>query len=154
MSGYNEALMRRAAAEVDQFVVGAAAYFIEQVVTLNNEGGDSAPPAPIDTQNLRGSLRVTVGSPSGEAGEARPYHGGSYPLTRPAEARRVLQLGGFNLGDVVWARWIAPYANIIDGGRRTDRNGRPIGSLQAPDGWVAQGIAVALLRLSRWRYRP
>lgn len=154
IAGSNTATMRRAAAQVEQFVIAGAAYVMEQLVELNNEGGDNAPPAPIDTQNLRGSLRITVGTPSREKGEARPVRGGDYPLTTRREARMAIQNGGFAVGDTLWARWTAPYANIIDGGRRPDKNGRMIGSEQAPDGWVEQGAEAAMVRLQHWKWRP
>jgi hypothetical protein len=152
VAGYNEAIMRDAANAVEQFVIAGASFLIEQIVELNNEGGDGAPPAPVDTRQLRGSLRITVGEPSSEQGERRPVRGGAYPLTSARDARRSLQLAGLTVGDVIWGRWIAPYANIIEEGRRPDRNGRMIGSEQAPDGWVHLGIDVAVARLSHWTW--
>lgn len=150
----NASTMQLAAAHVEQFVIAGAAHFMEQLVELNNEGGDGAPPAPIDTGNLRGSMRVTVASPSREKGVARPVRGEDYPLTNRRDARQAIQLGGFKVGDTLWARWIAPYANIIDGGRRPSSRGWMIGSNQAPEGWVEQCAEVALARLQHWTWRP
>lgn len=144
--------MLRVVGQVEAFVLAGAAQLAEDLVDVNNRGGDGAPAAPKDTGNLRGSLRLTVGTPSGEVGEARPKRATAYPLTTGRDARRAIQLGGFAIGDVLWFRWIAPYANIIDAGRGVDQNGRPIGSEQAPDGWVEQGADVAIARLTRWRW--
>jgi hypothetical protein len=152
VSTENRAIMEQAVAHVEQFVLAGAAYAAEQLVELNNSGGDGAPPAPKNTGNLRGSLRLTVNTPSAEVGVSRPSRGGSYPLTTSRDARRAIQLGGFQIGDVLWFRWIAPYANIIDLGRGVDKNGRPIGSDQAPDGWVQPDVDVTVARLSRWRW--
>lgn len=144
--------MLAAAARLEQFVVAGTAFLGSTIVQLNNVGGEGAPPAPKATGNLRGSVRVTVGSPSTEEGVARPTHGSSYPLTTEKDVRRAMQLAGFSVGDVLWERWIAPYAAIIEGGRTVDKNGRPIGSEQAPDGWINKDIDVALARLGNWRW--
>jgi hypothetical protein len=148
----NVDVMLQAALKVEEFVIAGTAFLGAQIVELNNVGGDGAPPAPKDTGNLRGSVRLTVGTPSAEEGVARPARGGSYPLTTEKDVRRAMQLGGFSIGDTLWERWIAPYASIIEAGRTVDKNGRPIGSEQAPEGWVNKGIDVALARLANWKW--
>jgi hypothetical protein len=118
------------------------------VVELNNEGGDGAPPAPIDKGELRGSPRVTTGAPSQEQSSETP----PYPLTRPSDVARAVQLGGFDLGDTLYVTWIAAHAAIIEGGRRRDKRGRMIGSEQAPDGFLWPAVETQLSRMDRWRY--
>lgn len=152
MSTTNADLMMKAAMRMEDFVVAGTAFLAAQIVDANNNGTDGAPPAPKDTGNLRGSVRVTAGTPSTEEGERRPKHGGDYPLTTETDIRRAMQLAGFSLGDTLWERWIAPYGNIIEAGRTVDKNGRAIGSEQAPDGWVHLGIDVALARLASWKW--
>lgn len=148
----NAEIMMRAAMRLEDFVVAGTAFLASQIVDVNNNGADGAPPAPKDTGNLRGSVRVTAGAPSSEEGVRRPKHSESYPLTTEADVRRAMQLAGFSVGDILWERWVAPYANIIEGGRTVDKNGRPIGSLKAPDGWVHLAIDVGLARLEHWKW--
>lgn len=149
MPGRNVREMARMAAGVEAFVQAGAIHFVQGVVQLNNEGGGGAPPAPVDKHELRGSPRVTINSPSRERPAAPPL-----ALLTHADVARSIQLGGFDLGDVIWVAWIAEHANIIEPGRRPDRTGRMIGSLQAPDGWVWPAIETMLVRIRRWRYQP
>lgn len=146
--GPNEREMQRAAAANEAFVVAGALHFMRGVLELSNAGGEGAPPAPIDTGELRGSPRVTVNSPSRE----QSPKSGPYPLFAVADLNRAVQLGGFGLGDILWASWIARHANIIEGGRRMGSHGRMIGSEQAPDGWVWPGVETQLSRMDRWSY--
>ena len=150
----NQDLMLRAAGDIEAFVIAGAAELAANIVDANNAGGGQATPAPIDTGQLRGGVRVTINEPSSEEGEARPSHARSYPLTSGKDVRKAIQLGGMQVGDTIWERWIAPYANIIEGGRTTDKNGREIGSLDAAEGWVWTCIDEAISRLDRWRYEP
>lgn len=152
MGDYNVTLMTQAADQIDRFIVAAATKVAVDIVMLNNDGGSGAVPAPKDTGQLRGSPRVTINESSSEQGERRPSRAKSYPLTGASDVRKAVQLGGMEMGDTLWISWIAPYANIIDGGRRPDKNGRMIGSEQAPDGWVAKGIEVAIERLQEWEW--
>jgi len=149
----NQEIMLRAASSVENFVLAGTIQLGVEIVNANNLGMDGAPPAPIDTGNLRGSLEISVGVPNADEGISNPrQHGGPFPLTTEADVRRAVQLGGFQIGDTLWERWTAPYANIIEKGRTVDKNGRPIGSEQAPDGWVHLGIDVAVARMAHWRY--
>lgn len=137
------------ASGIGAFVEGGAIFFVQGVVKLNNEGGGGAPPAPVDKHELRGSPRVTINSPS----RGRP---GTPPLAllSHADVARSIQIGGFELGDVIWTMWIAEHAKIIEEGRRPDSTGRMIGSNQAPDGWVLPAFETMLSRIRRWQYTP
>lgn len=147
--GPNELLMQRAAAQNEAVVVAGALAFARGVLELSNQGGEGAPPAPIDTGELRGSPRVTINSPSTETSKET----GPFPLFLVADLNRAVQLGGFGLGDILWLTWIARHANIIEGGRRMGSHGRMIGSEQAPDGWVWPGVETQVSRMDRWSYR-
>ena len=138
--------MRAAVAEIRQVPVAAAIAFGVGMVELTNTGGDGAPPAPIDTGELRSSPRATINSPSTET-SSRPYS-----LVQGSDVRRAAQLGGMTLGDNHYITWIAAHANIIEGGRRIGSHGRMLGSEQAPDGWVWPGVEVMSLRMDSWRY--
>lgn len=153
MANTNREIMLRAAESVEDFVVAGVIQLGVGIVNANNLGMDGAPAAPFDTGNLRGSVEVTVNTPNADEGIRNPrQHGGPFPLTTEADVRRGVQLGGFQLGDTLWERWTAPYAHIIDQGRTVDKNGRPIGSEQAPDGWVDLGIDAAVASMAHWRY--
>lgn len=147
--GPNEREMLRLMSGVESFVIAGAIEFARGVVELNNEGGDSAPPAPIDTGELRGSVRITIGQTSAEQSSESP----PYPLTRPSDVARAVQLGGFDLGDTLYETWIAAHATIIELGRQRDKNGRMIGSEQAPDGWLWPAVETQLSRMDSWRYK-
>jgi hypothetical protein len=139
--------MARATAAVHDFVIAGALAFARGVLELNNAGGDGAPPAPIDTRELRSSVRATVGSPSNESSG-----GGPYRVRRAGMINRAAQLGGFAVGDTFYLTWTAKHANIIEGGRRMGSHGRMLGSLQAPDGWVWPAVEVMLVRMDTWRH--
>lgn len=145
----NQVEMARMRAEIDRFVLAGALHFARGVLELNNAGGGGAPPAPIDTGELRGSPRVTVGHPSNEGPDSPPFR-----LTAVADLNRAAQLGGFAVGDTLYITWVAAHANIIEGGRRLGSHGRMLGSLQAPDGWVWPGVEVMLVRMDTWRHEP
>lgn len=145
----NQREMARAISDLEQFLLAATVEFAAGVVELSNRGGDGAPPAPIDRGELRGSVRVTARAPSSEESPPR----GPYPLTTEADVRRAVQLGGLGVRDVLWIRFIAAHANIIEGGRRVGSHGRMIGSEQAPDGWLWPGVEVQLVRMDRWSFR-
>lgn len=139
--------MRRMVSQVESFVVAGAVNFMQGVIELNNEGGEGAPAAPKDTGELRSSPRVTVNEPS------REESSGPGPLLTSAEVARSVQLGGFDIGDILYATWLARHANIIEGGRRLGRHGKMLGSEQAPKGWVWPAIETQMSRQDRWRFR-
>lgn len=141
--------MMRAAAEVDAFATAGAIALLQLIVKLNNEGGGGAPAAPIDTAELRGSPRLTVGASSAEGPGSPPFG-----LVSPADVAQAIQLGGFTLGDVVFLTWVAGHAAVIDAGRHVGSDGQLKGSLQAPDGWVAQDVDVAFAMMTQWRFDP
>ncbi len=138
--GVNLNEMLRMSGAIRQFGIAGAGEFARGVLELNNQGGDGAPPAPIDTGELRGSPRLTVNSPSNETSPAN----GPYPLTSPADAARAVQLGGFDLGDTLWIRWIAGHASLLETHKR---------SRQAPGGWVLPAIETQTSRQRRWKFR-
>lgn len=146
--GANYQLMLKASAGNEAFLTAGAIALVQDVVRITNEGGDGAPPAAIDTGELRGSPRVTINAPSAETSD------GPGPLTSPSDVSRAVQLGGFAIGDTIFARWIADHANIIEGGRRASATGGMIGSEQNPDGFLQPAIDVGVSRMDRWRYDP
>lgn len=135
------------AAEMGDFLLAGAIQLAVNVVEANNSG---QVPAPIDTGELRASVRPTVGTPSNEA----PDKSGSYSNVTEAEVRQAITFGAPSPGDTIWLTWIAAHAVIIAGGRRPDRNGRMIGSLQAPnESWVdPYCLDEALSKLDGWKY--
>lgn len=145
--GHNAALGERFKADLRHFVVAGAVHFVQEVVRRNNEGGEGAPAAPVDKHELRGSPVVTINQPSTDSPGTPPL-----PLLLPADVARAVQLGGFSLGDILWVKWLAEHALIIEGGRRRASNGRMIGSPQAPDGWVYPGIESTMSAMDRWKY--
>ena len=132
------------ATAIERFAVAGSIAYVQGVVETTNEGGGGAPPAPIDSGELRGSPRLTVNSPSSEV-SAPPF-----ALVKPSDIARAVQLGGFTLGDLLLLLFIAAHANIIEGGRRLGEDGRMLGSEQAPDGFLWPAIET---QQSRWRYR-
>ena len=144
----NAATMAAMSAEVDAFGVAAVIATAQTVVEYNNQGGPGAPPAPIDTGELRGSVRLTIGTPSSESPDSPPFS-----LVTYADIARAFQLGGFSLGDPVILSWIAEHAAIIDGGRRMGSRGM-LGSEQAPDGWVEQDAEAAAATMRSWKFNP
>lgn len=151
MPGANEAEMARLVAGIESFVTAGIVAFAQEMVELNNEGGDGAPPAPIDRGELRGSPRITVNAPS----EEDSPEDGPWPLLRHVDVARMVQVQGFSplRGDALYVTWIADHASIIEGGRRLGSHGRMLGSEQAPRGWIGLGIQVAAVRMEGWRYR-
>ncbi len=141
--------MMAAAAEVEAFATAAAIAFLQFVVEINNEGGGGAPPAPIDKGELRGSPRVTLNSPSSEGPDEAPFG-----LVTHADVARSIQLQGFSLADVIFLTWVAEHAAVIDAGRKVGSDGVLRGSLQAPQGWVAQDADVAAGMMAGWVYDP
>ncbi len=149
MPGSNVQAMQAMGTEVDDFSISGLMFVTQQVVELNNRGGGGAPPAPIDTGELRGSPRITFNAPSSEGPDLPPFS-----LVTHADVARSFQLQGFTLGDLIFVTWLAEHAAVIDAGRRVGSDGVMHGSLQAPDGWVEQDAEVAGSRLRQWKFRP
>lgn len=144
----NRAVAASIAAAIGDFLVAATIQLAVFVAEENNAG---AVPAPIDTGELRASLRATVGGFSSE----QPNTEGPFTNVSAAEIRQAAQLGALSPGDLFGLTWIADHAVIIEGGRRADKNGRMIGSNQAPDGWVDPlGIDAATAKMDTWKHRP
>jgi len=121
----NRKVAAQIASSIGDFLVAGATQLAWFVVDANNSG---SVPAPIDTGELRASVRPTVGTPSDE----EPDTQGPFQNLTEAELRQAVQLGAMSPGDTLWLSWIARHATIIAGGRRPDRNGPMIGSNQAP----------------------
>ncbi len=145
----NRLVAAQIASDVGDFLVAGTVQLAWFVVDANNQG---AVPAPIDTGELRASVRPTVGTPSTE----EPDTDGPFQNLTEAELRQAAQLGALSPGDTFWLSWIAGHAVIIAGGRRADKNGRMIGSLQAPtESWIDPfGLDEALSRMDQWKFQP
>ena len=77
-----------------------------------------------------------------------PRQAAFYPILGAVEVDGVLI--SWNPGDqLVWWNNV-PHAVILAGGRRPDRNGRMIGSIQAPDGWIEQSETEARAHMRGW----
>lgn len=145
-ANFNRELMLRASMDVDRFIVAAVEEIMQQIVRLTSRRGERAPGAPKDTGELRGSVRVTVGAVSEES----PVKTAFYPIIGEDEVRAAL--ASYQPGDVVWGRWIAKHAAIIEGGRRLSKRGFMIGSVQAPDGFLWIAIDEAWSIMARWKF--
>lgn len=151
--GSNAAIMAQAAASVRTFAEAGVRRFCHTLANASTMAQGRAPGAPVGTfgktsrqpGELRGSLRVTLDSPSTEEPTPRPYH----PI--PGDAEVDAALASWSLGRPIWFRWIAGHAHIIEGGRRPSSRGFMIGSDQAPDGFVWLARDEALADLDGWR---
>lgn len=139
----NSAEMERAISTVERFATEGVKAMIRRLVNTTTARQGVAPGAPVDTGELRGSVRVTVGAPSVEEPRQRTF----YPI--PDDAAVDAALVGYTLGDIIWLTWIAEHAASIDAGRRVV-GGRTYGSLQAPDGFVDLGIQESIAQMERW----
>ena len=146
MRGHNAQVARRIIYEMHEFCAAGAKAVVNSIIEINNAGAAGSPPAPVDKHELRGSPRITLGSPSSE----KSIKGTSHRLRNRADVDAAFS--GFRLGTKIWIKWIAKHANIIEDGRRLSRTGRMIGSKQAPEGWVRQAIAVTKVRMRRWKF--
>lgn len=138
--------MLRASENVDRFIVAAVEEIVQQIIRLASAAGERAPGAPKDTGELRGSPRVTVGAVS----EEQPVKAAFYPIIGEDEVRAAL--ASYAPGDIVWSRWIARHAAIIEGGRRLSKRGFMIGSIQAPDGFLWIAIDETWSIMARWKF--
>jgi hypothetical protein len=138
----------RLAAQVTAFAEEGARQTARTLARTITYREGKAPGAPVDTGELRGSLRFTVGEPSTE----QPQKGRRFHAA--AGAVEVDQsLESFRLGMLIWGRIISRHALIIEGGRRKDKRGRDIGSLRAPDGYVWLAIDETGSVMRRWKFR-
>lgn len=106
-------------------------------------GRGNSPGTPVDTGEARGSWRFGFKA--------------IFTLARKAAFHTIL--GAVEV-DKVLRRWVpgkalvwwnvAFHAIILAGGRRPDRNGRMIGSIQAPDGWIEQSENEARAHMRGW----
>lgn len=137
--GRNLEVMRKAAAEYKAAVVEGQVLLLAELVTRATSA------VPVATGELRSSAVV---SKNGTVASRRKRgRVGRLPTRSLIEIDlRALRP---KLGDTLSASWIAKHANIIEGGRRRDRNGRMIGSTQARRGFV--GIQLKRIRSYRLR---
>lgn len=134
MPGSNLQAMQALTTEVDAFATAAFIFAAQSVIEINNEGGGGAPPAPIDTGELRGSPRITMNAPSFEGPDSAPFG-----LISSAEVASAFQLQGFSLGDLIFITWIAEHAPFVQ-------------SDQAPQGWVEPAAEATAARIPSWEF--
>jgi hypothetical protein len=109
---------------------------------LNREliGAGSAPGIPIDTGQARSSFAWASGHRPAPPFRERKPPAMTHMIPGGFEVDR--SLVGYRPGVPIFGRSIISYIVIIAiHGRRPDRRGRMIGSLQAPDGTIKQAIA-------------
>jgi hypothetical protein len=147
--GQNAREMHRMAKALEAYVVRAAKETVHTLVRTATYGEGRAPGVAVAEGELRGSLRITLNNPTTEKPPERS-NARFHPIIGAVEVDQALQ--GLQLGQVIWLVWIARHALIIEGGRRQDKNGRMIGSLRNPVGflWLAIDETGSIMR----RYRP
>lgn len=144
--GRNRAEMERLASAIEDFVVEGARAAVRTLVQTASVRSGGAPGAPVATGELRGSPRVSLNSVSSD----KPAKAAFYPIVGAAEVDQAT--AALKLGDIVYIKWIAEHANIIEGGRRQDKRGRMIGSIQASGGFVRPAMDESVSRMRRWPY--
>lgn len=146
--GHNRAQMARLAHAIENFAEEGVRQTVRTLGRTVTTREGQAPGAPVDTGELRGSIRFTLNTPSTEKPNPGRRH---HPIPGAVEFDRSIE--GFRLGMVIWGKLLARHALIIEGGRRKDKNGREIGSTRAPDGylWLAIDETGSIMR--RWKYR-
>ena len=108
--------------------VAEAAHILTLALTA---GRGNSPGTPVDTREARGGWRFGT-QPTSEV----PPKAAFYSILGALEVDQVLILWRPGVALFWWNNVL--HLLILAGGRRPDRNGRMIGSIQAPDGWIEQ----------------